>query len=253
MGWLFLCFMGAALAGAQEVDPFGDNPPPLGVGLISEPGVTQGIQGKWRTIIIPSIEFHETPVEDAIEFLRIRSAELDTAEVDPERKGVNIVLKSSPGWGAGVVSLSDPAAFSFGATPRISLKMKAVSIGDALQLVAGLSGLEVKFEDYAAVLSPPEEDVAGLLKAIEEARKAIGAKEVPSIHPRTSLLEALESEYRKLVLRGKADDADNAERKAIYRRISQTRIAIGKARRALLEYWDAEREIGEAWQAEVSP
>ena len=51
------------------------------------------ITEKLRRIIIPRIDFEDTTVEEAIDFLRLRSAELDTLELDPARKGVNFVIR----------------------------------------------------------------------------------------------------------------------------------------------------------------
>jgi len=43
--------------------------------------------------VIPRIDFEDTTVEEAIDFLRMRSSELDTLELDPARKGVNFVVR----------------------------------------------------------------------------------------------------------------------------------------------------------------
>ena len=41
---------------------------------------------------IPIIEFVDTPLLDAIEYIRVRSIELDTRELDDRRKGINLVV-----------------------------------------------------------------------------------------------------------------------------------------------------------------
>ncbi|HEY8962577.1 MAG TPA: tetratricopeptide repeat protein, partial [Luteolibacter sp.] len=50
------------------------------------------ITEKLRRIVIPVIDFEDTSVEEAIDFLRMRSTELDTTEIDPTKKGVNFVV-----------------------------------------------------------------------------------------------------------------------------------------------------------------
>ncbi|MDA7673505.1 hypothetical protein N8615_03855, partial [Verrucomicrobiales bacterium] len=44
---------------------------------------------KLKKIILPSVEFVDTPLTEALEFLQQRSVELDVEENDPTRKGVN--------------------------------------------------------------------------------------------------------------------------------------------------------------------
>ena len=46
-----------------------------------------------QSIVIPVVDFEDTSVEEAIDFLRQRSIELDTLELDPTRKGINFVIR----------------------------------------------------------------------------------------------------------------------------------------------------------------
>lgn len=55
------------------------------------------IREKLDRIIIPSVEFANTPLSAVIEFLVQRSIELDVEETDPIKKGVNIVVDPSSG------------------------------------------------------------------------------------------------------------------------------------------------------------
>jgi type II secretory pathway component HofQ len=76
---------------------------------------------KAAKIVIPSIEFVEAPLSSVIEFLVKKSLELD-----PEKKGVNIILQ-----------LSDAKP------PAITLNLRNVPLLQALKYVAQLSGLEI--------------------------------------------------------------------------------------------------------------
>jgi general secretion pathway protein D len=58
-------------------DNFGSGQVTDGVAYITE---------KLRRIVIPRIDFEDTSVEEAIDFLRLRAAELDTTELDPAKK-----------------------------------------------------------------------------------------------------------------------------------------------------------------------
>ena len=62
---------------------------------------------KLRSIIVPVVDFEDTTVEEATDFLRGRSMELDTLELDPARKGVNFVIRQPRGSGRPV---SDPGS-----------------------------------------------------------------------------------------------------------------------------------------------
>jgi hypothetical protein len=48
---------------------------------------------KLKDIKIPSLEFSDTPLGDALQFLQSKSVELDFVEQDPNKKGINIILR----------------------------------------------------------------------------------------------------------------------------------------------------------------
>lgn len=55
------------------------------------------LEEKLNRIIIPRIDFEDISLEDAVDSLRTRSAELDTTELDPAKKGVNFVIRRMGG------------------------------------------------------------------------------------------------------------------------------------------------------------
>src|SRR5690606_18065860 len=59
------------------------------------------IEEKLKTIVLPSVEFADTPLRDAIDFLQQRSVEMDVTETNPARKGINIILDAGAGGGGG--------------------------------------------------------------------------------------------------------------------------------------------------------
>ncbi len=134
------------------------NDPDFGVAYITE---------KLRKIIIPSINFEDTTVEDAIEFLRQRAAELDKLELDPNKKGVNFVLRArNQGGGAGADSgleeaLGGAAAALGGSDPgslRIEeLRVRNVPLEVALKYICDATKLRYKIDNYAVTLVPQTE------------------------------------------------------------------------------------------------
>jgi len=128
----------------------------LGVStIIEQPQIditgTQLLNEKLNTIIIPNIEFRETTVREALDFIKVRAAALDTREPDPNRRGINIVLKL------------DPAAQAAESLSRINLRLSDLPLGAVLDYVAAAAGLKVKVEPYAVAIVPMDEPTEVLL------------------------------------------------------------------------------------------
>lgn len=93
---------------------------------------------KMNRIIFPRVQFQGASIEEAIEFLRIKSRDFDTVERDPSRKGINLIMKSG----------STPY------TAQISLDLKDVPMNEALRYVTELAGMKYKVEPFAVVVVP---------------------------------------------------------------------------------------------------
>ena len=52
------------------------------------------IRRKIQNIILPVVDFQDVTVDQAIDIIRQRARELDTLELDPEKKGVNFVVRT---------------------------------------------------------------------------------------------------------------------------------------------------------------
>jgi general secretion pathway protein D len=145
----------------QIVDPttFGAEGVSSGVAYITE---------KLKRIIIPKIDFEDTTVEEAIDFLRLRAAELDTTELDPARRGINFVIRrprTAPGGAAapGDAGLapggeglplvaSDPGAL------RVrELRLRNVPLAVVLKYIGDQTKLRYKVDDFAVTLVPQTE------------------------------------------------------------------------------------------------
>ncbi|MBU6170998.1 MAG: type II and III secretion system protein [Verrucomicrobia bacterium] len=123
------------------------------------------INEKLRRIVIPRIDFEDTTVEEAVDFLRMRSAELDTLELDPTRKGVNFVVRRprtapvaapdaglEPGEGATIPTASDPGSL------RVrELRVRNVPLAVALKYICDQTKLRFKVDDFAVTLVPQTE------------------------------------------------------------------------------------------------
>ncbi|HRQ87909.1 MAG TPA: type II and III secretion system protein [Bacteroidia bacterium] len=137
---------------------------------------------KLKSIVLPSVEFADTPLKDALDFLQTRSVELDINEPDVKKKGINIILDAGAGGGGGGGGAA-PAApageggFGFegggGAASasggmggvgdtRITLRLSNVPLAEALRYTTSLAQLKYKVEPFAVKvvpLSQPEADL----------------------------------------------------------------------------------------------
>lgn len=84
-------------------------------------------------IIIPRVQFRDATVAEAVDFLKVKSKELDK-----DKHGVNIVVRAG-----------GPTP-----SPRITLDLKDVPVSEAIRYVAELAGLKVRGEPYAYLLEP---------------------------------------------------------------------------------------------------
>jgi general secretion pathway protein D len=120
--------------------------------LAEERRGTEQMLARLTGIIIPRVDFRDATVRQAVGFLQQRSRDLDTTESDPERRGVNIVLK--------LPAASAPASAappSFSADSRITLNLSNVPLYEALRYVATLAGLKVKVQPFAVSIVPLSE------------------------------------------------------------------------------------------------
>lgn len=123
--------------------------------IVEQPAIdtrgTQSVSRKLEEIRIPSINFRDATVREAIDFIKQRSVALDTEETDPNRKGINIVLKL------------DPTLAGADAGTRITLALSDVPLGEALRYIATAANLKVKVEPYAVAIVPTNEQTDVLI------------------------------------------------------------------------------------------
>lgn len=116
-------------------------------------------------IILPSVEFRDTPLADCLDFFRIKSRELD-----PDKKGVNIIIK--PGGDA---------------SARITLSLKNVPLSEALRYCAALANHKLTSDAQSFFLAP----------ILEEPPANKDQASGPAAQQRPSTAEAKAAELRK--------------------------------------------------------
>jgi general secretion pathway protein D len=123
---------------------------------------TDQIIAKLNTIIIPKIDLNDSPVSEAVEYLKQKSV-----EQDPAKKGVNIFLKlgvsAAPQPAAAAPASPFPTA-SISTTPvapatepHVTISLTHVPLYVALQYISSLSNLKLKIDPYAVSVVPLSE------------------------------------------------------------------------------------------------
>ena len=126
------------------------------------------ITRKLSSIFVPKIDFEDTTVEEAIEILRMRAYELDSTELDPNKKGINFVVRrpkatvaaADAGVAAGAAGAAD--ALPLGVTDPGALRVKELRLRNlplavVLKYICEQTKLRYKVDDYAVTLVPATE------------------------------------------------------------------------------------------------
>jgi general secretion pathway protein D len=131
-------------------------------------------------IVIPVVNFEDASIEEAINFLRMRSFELEAGE--PERRGVSWIIKSRR---------SDPAdsrAEDLGPVepnqvPKINYSAKDVGLFTAMEEIARQAYLDVYLTNVGIVICGPGESPLPVGKMDgEEVWKIIHKEVLPHTH-----------------------------------------------------------------------
>lgn len=106
----------------------------------AEASYRSAIEKKLRTIVLPSVDIDNLPIEEAVDYLRTEGKAQDKAETDESKKGVSFWIQGQKG-----------VAF-----PRATLKLKNVTLGDALNGLAKLTNTEPSITGSSVALVPKD-------------------------------------------------------------------------------------------------
>ncbi len=126
-------------------------------------GATYILQ-KLRSIEIPIINFENTSVEEAIDYLRVKSIELDTIEPDPDKKGINFFIRKPRNAGGGDAGLDADAggglaggAADPGGLKIRELRLRNVPLAEALNYICEATRLRWSVDEFAVTIKPATE------------------------------------------------------------------------------------------------
>jgi hypothetical protein len=98
------------------------------------------LEEKAQKIIFPVVRFQDATIEQAVEYIRVKSRDLDTISQPPVTKGVSIVLRGG------------------GLTDTISLDLRDAPLIDVVRYCAERVGLQYRVENHAVVLAASFEE-----------------------------------------------------------------------------------------------
>ena len=118
------------------------------IGSTTKDGSLYLIQ-KMKSIRFPQVTFAGATIDEAVEYLRVKSRDLDN-DPDPTRRGVNIILKAG----------DTPS------TAQISLDLKDVPMEEALRYITELAGMKFKVEPFAVLVVPITESTTEMITRV---------------------------------------------------------------------------------------
>ena len=122
---------------------------------------------KLNDIVISRLDFGEATIREAVDFLKKTSVELDTAEPNAAKRGVNFALKlgeapAVPAQIPGVKpALSVVRLLLEAREPRVTVNLRNIPLIKALKYVAGLANMRFKVEPYSVTIVPNTPPTAG--------------------------------------------------------------------------------------------
>ena len=133
---------------SQVAEAWEDKVPLQGGGVTFDYGVGRSpgayLSEKMNKIIFPTVQFQGVTIDEAIEYLRVKSRDLDTFSDAGAVKGVNIILRQGEA----------PSNAS------ISLDLKDVPMSEALRYVTELAQMKYKVEAHAVLVVPLSENAS---------------------------------------------------------------------------------------------
>ena len=104
------------------------------------------ISQKLKAIRFPEVHFTSATIDEAVEYLRVKSRDLDS-DSDPRHRGVNVILKAGDA----------PSK------AHITLDLKDVPMEEALRYVTELAGMKFKVEPFAVIVVPITESTTEMV------------------------------------------------------------------------------------------
>lgn len=112
------------------------------------------VKAKIDRIIIPKLAMDQVSLEEALDFLRSRSTENDTLELDPAKKGVNFTVNLGPP--------DSPIAKKI-RSQRFDLRLSEVPISQVLKYITEATQTSFTTDDFSVIVTPEGSSSAELV------------------------------------------------------------------------------------------
>ena len=101
------------------------------------------VTNKMERIILPVVDFQDVSIQEAFDFLRAQSADLDTVELDPARRGINFVLDLGNGPEAAQAK-----------SAKITLQMRSVPLSNVVKHICDMTHTVPVAQEWAMSIRP---------------------------------------------------------------------------------------------------
>lgn len=118
--------------------------PVVGVGSINDQGAGAGIYEKLQTLVIPEIVLNDATLDEAIDYLRALSVELDADPLGNAAKGIGFIIQLGD---------ADHPAVQAVRARRINLQLKDVPVVEALRQITAAADAAYRVDEYAVVIT----------------------------------------------------------------------------------------------------
>lgn len=118
--------------------------------LLTAPVSNQGaepisLRNKLARIILPKISMDKASLAEAIDYLRLRTSEVDTFELDPTRKGVNFTLN---------LGAPDSPEATRIRNIRFDLRLSQVPVSQVLKYINDITQTSYTTDSFSVIISP---------------------------------------------------------------------------------------------------
>jgi general secretion pathway protein D len=103
------------------------------------------VKAKIDRIVIPKIAMDQVSLEEALDFLRLRSTENDTLELDPTKKGLNFTVNLG--------APDSPAAKKIRGM-RFDLQLSNVPVSQVLKYITDMTQTSFTTDDFSVIITP---------------------------------------------------------------------------------------------------
>lgn len=128
----------------EQTDHLNADIPLVGTGTPNENLQIANVFEKLNTIIFPEVTLADATIDEAIDYLRAMSIQLDETTLDEAEKGVGFVINLG--------DADHPAVQSVRAQ-RINLKLKNVPMLEVLKQIAASADADYRVDEYAVVIT----------------------------------------------------------------------------------------------------